>query len=109
MTEVFANYGGKQSAILCISCAELELELERTRIERRETLSELNSMKLAAKRLYADSDIAGPVSEVRPHLLTECGEVSTPTTGQTVKPKYYTSNREGGTKVLQQTEPVLNS
>jgi hypothetical protein len=106
--EVLVEYSGKQNSIMCITCAELELE--RTRIELRETLSELNSMKLAATLLYADSDIAGPVSEVRPHLQTDRGEVSSPTTWQTVKPKYYNMcNRERGTKVLQHTEPVLTS
>jgi hypothetical protein len=84
--EVLADNSGKQSSILCICCAELELELESTRIKLREALSELNSMKMAAKHLYADSDIAGPVSEVRPHLLSDHGEVSSPTMWQTVKP-----------------------
>jgi hypothetical protein len=55
--EVLADNSGKQSSILCICCAELELELKRTRIETREALSELKSMKMAAKLLYADSDM----------------------------------------------------
>jgi hypothetical protein len=80
--EVLVDNSGERSTILCICCAELELELERTRIELRATLSELNSMKLAVKLLYADSNMVGPVSEVRPHLLSDHGEVSSPPCGK---------------------------
>jgi hypothetical protein len=62
----------------CLGCMYLEEQLQAV-------LSELNSMRLAVKLLYSDSNMAYPASEVALPIMLSHDEVSASNVGQTVK------------------------
>jgi hypothetical protein len=73
-------------------------------------LSELNSMRLAVKLLYSDSNTAYPASEVGPPFMHSHDEVSASNVGQNVKPSHYKMRKGAGEmEVSHTTKPILTS
>jgi hypothetical protein len=113
MAEVDCSYVGRYDKIthaneetgfnVCFKCRYLEEHLQAA-------LSELNSLKLAIKLLYADSNMDQRGSEVRPHPTPTRDEVLLSTAWHVVQSEYNkTNNKVGRTEILQYMEPVPTS
>jgi hypothetical protein len=97
------HFNEESSNFTCSKCTYLEKNLQ-------VVLSELNSMKMAVKLLYDDSNMVVSLSEVRPRQLPSYDEVISSAVWQSIKPSHYKMrNGVGEIEVSQTNEPMLNT